>query len=195
MDFTFGIITSGENDLFIMEIIISIVKNNIPNYEIIIVGNTKIQSNSHTNIEIFEFDETIKKGWITKKKNIIALKAKYENIVLLHDYVKLGDNWYSGFLKFGDDYDWCVTKIINKNGARFRDYTLFPYVVDHLKLFYSAGGDIDGYYNHQCLLPYDFQNTIKTNKYMYISNIQTNNNNTKPATFKIPLGAYSSPPA
>jgi len=34
-----------------------------------------------------------------------------------------------------------------------------------------------------------------THLYMYISNIQTNNNNTKPATFKIPLGAYSSPPA
>jgi hypothetical protein len=34
-----------------------------------------------------------------------------------------------------------------------------------------------------------------THLYMYISNIQSNNNNTKPATFKIPLGAYSSPPA
>lgn len=32
-----------------------------------------------------------------QKKNIIVLNAKYENIVLLHDYVKLGDNWYKGF--------------------------------------------------------------------------------------------------
>ena len=34
-----------------------------------------------------------------------------------------------------------------------------------------------------------------THLYMFISNIQTNNNNTKLATFKIPLGSYSSPPA
>ena len=34
-----------------------------------------------------------------------------------------------------------------------------------------------------------------THLYMYISNIQSNNNKSKPATFKIPLGSYSSPPS
>ena len=34
-----------------------------------------------------------------------------------------------------------------------------------------------------------------THLYMYISNLQSNNNNTKPATYKIPLINYSSPPA
>jgi len=34
-----------------------------------------------------------------------------------------------------------------------------------------------------------------THLYMFITNIQSNNNNTKPATFKIPLGSYLSPPA
>ena len=44
MDFTFGIITSENADNFISTIIDSIVKNNIPNYEIIIVGNTKVDN-------------------------------------------------------------------------------------------------------------------------------------------------------
>ena len=167
MDFTFGIITLGGQDDFINEIIKSIINNNIPNYEIIIVGNTKI--NKTDKIMIYEFDETIKPAWITKKKNLIVLNAKYENIVLLHDYVKFCDNWYEGFLNFGNNFDWCITKIINKDGNRFRDYTLFPHVVDYLNIFYSPGKDIDRYFDNNCLLPYNFINNEKTNKYMYIS--------------------------
>jgi hypothetical protein len=167
MDFTFGIITSSNSNNYINQIINSIVQNNIPNYEIIIVGNVKMKETDK--ITVINFDENIKPGWITRKKNIIVKKAIYENIVLLHDYVILDENWYRGFLKFGNNFEFCVTKIINKNGVRFRDYTLFPYEVDYLNLFYSPGKDIDSYFNNNCLLPYDFVNTIKTNKYMYIS--------------------------
>ena len=39
MEFTFGIITSGAEDDSINQIIDSIEKQNIPTYEIIIVGN------------------------------------------------------------------------------------------------------------------------------------------------------------
>jgi hypothetical protein len=164
MDFTFGIITAGENDAYINEMIDSIIKNNIPNYEIIIVGNSKI--NPSDKIKIIEFDENIKQGWITRKKNIIVQTAIYDNIVLLHDYIVLNEDWYEGFLKFGDDFDWCVTRIINNNGNRFRDYVLFPGEYFGTK---NLGKDIDDYFNYHCFLPYDFINNIKTNKYLYIS--------------------------
>jgi hypothetical protein len=167
MDFTFGIITSGNADSYISIIINSIIENYIPNYEIIIVGNTEIKETDI--IKNIRFDENLKIGWITKKKNLIAINAKYENIVLLHDYIKLDKTWYEGFLKFGNNFDWCVNKIINKDGIRFRDYTLFPYTVDYLKIYYSPGKDINTYFNNNCLLPYSFKNNIKTNKYMYIS--------------------------
>lgn len=169
MDFTFGIITHGNADNYIKLIIESIIKNNIPNYEIIIVGNANIQINDNDKIKIFKFNENIKPGWITRKKNIISLNAKYYNIVMLHDYVMLNDDWYQGFLNYGNDFDWCITKIFNNNEKRFRDYTLFPYKVDYLNIDYSPGDDIDNYFNDNCLLPYDFVNTIKTNRYMYIS--------------------------
>jgi len=167
MDFTFGIITIGNSDHFINSIIDSIIENNIPNYEIIIVGNTKIQETDK--IKIIFFDENVKPGWITKKKNIIVTSALYENVVLLHDYVKIEKNWYNGFLTYGNDFEYCVTKILDNDGTRFRDYTLFPYEAEFMNIFYTPGKDIDVYFNDNCLLPYDFVNTIKTNKYMYIS--------------------------
>jgi hypothetical protein len=166
MDFTFGIITDGKNDNYLNIIIDSIKNNNIPNYEIIIVGNTKIISSKL--IKILYFDEHIKTNWITKKKNIIVQNAKFENIVLLHDYIKFDNNWYNGFLLFGNNFDWCITKIFNNNGQRFRDYTLFPSKVNYLNINYSPG-DFDKYFDNNCLLPYNFENNIKTNKYMYIS--------------------------
>jgi hypothetical protein len=166
MNFTFGIITQGNSDCFIEEIIKSIVDNKISNYEIIIVGNSKI--NNTDKVKIVEFNENIKPGWITKKKNIVVENAIYENIVLLHDYVKLSHDWYEGFLKYGENFDFCITKIKNFDGSRFRDYVLFPYKVDFLNINYSPG-DIKDYFNHYCLLPYDFKNNKKTNKYMYIS--------------------------
>jgi hypothetical protein len=166
MNFTFGIVTDGSNDEYIKVVIESIEKNNIPFYEIIIVGNTKCNINLYKNLTIFEIDESIKLGWITKKKNIIVENAKYENIVLMHDYIKLNEDWYSGFLRFGDNFEWCVNVIKNKNGERFRDYSLFPYKTIFCN--YSFG-DVDDYFNNNCLLPYDFINNNKTNKYMYIS--------------------------
>jgi hypothetical protein len=166
MDFTFGIITNGNNDESINKIINSIENNKIPVYEIIIIGNTKICSSEK--VKIFYFDEKNKEGWITRKKNIISKNAQYENIVFLHDYIELNNDWYEGFLNFGNNFDFCINRIINVNGNRYRDYLLFPYKVDYLNINYSPV-DINSYFGENCLLPYDFVNNIKTNKYMYIS--------------------------
>jgi hypothetical protein len=111
MDFTFGIITDGSNDIFLEKLIESILIQNIENYEIIIVGNTKL---TNSNIIIIPFDESVHSSWITRKKNIIVRTAKYENIVLMHDYFILDSDWYNGFCKFGHDFDFCVNKIITK---------------------------------------------------------------------------------
>ena len=48
----------------------------------------------------------------------------YENIVYMHDYIVLDDNWYNGFLNYGNNFDIIVNKIINSDGSRFRDWIL-----------------------------------------------------------------------
>jgi len=153
MNFTFGIITAGQNDIVIGEIIESIEKQNIPNYEIIIVGNSIINKN---NVRVIEFNETIKSGWITKKKNLITSESKYDNIVFLHDYIKLLDGWYEGQLKSGDDFFVRMDIIINNNGERFRDWCIWPH----------NGNKMDQFIGRNCLIPYDISHL---SKYMYIS--------------------------
>lgn len=152
MDFTFGIITVGGADKTLRTVIDSIRDLQIPNYEIIIVGKSDHQGSDIINIP---FDETIKSAWITRKKNIICEQAKYENIVLLHDYISFDKDWYDGFLAYGSDFAVCVTKIKTVDGRRFRDYTIY-------------GDDIPEPFYSRALIPYDYTND-NLNKLIYIS--------------------------
>lgn len=120
MQFTFGIITNN-NPSSVNLIIDSIEKQNIPEYEIILVGIENIKR-KHT--QCIFFNENVVPGWITKKKNIITQHAKYENIVYMHDYIVLEDHWYNGFLTYGNNFDIIINKINNSDGSRFRDWIL-----------------------------------------------------------------------
>lgn len=150
IDFTFGIVTSGNSDVNIQKIVNSIRNQAIPNYEIIIVGKSDVSGKDIINIP---FDESVKANWITKKKNLIAKLAKYENIVLLHDYVEFANGWYEGFLKFGNDFKICVNKMVDIHGHRSRDHVIFKECLPHINT----------------LLPYGCKLTPAVNKLIYIS--------------------------
>jgi hypothetical protein len=156
MEFTFGILTAGNNNGMIQTIVDSIRNQNIPNYEILIIGNCDISGND---IRLLPFDETIRHTWITKKKNILAQEANYENLVLLHDYVMFEENWYKGFLEFGNNFLFCTTQIKDNDGSRFIDYSFHPFYVMCLDPRFEKG----------CLLPYDFVPSRHANKLLYIS--------------------------
>jgi hypothetical protein len=153
MNFTFGIITDGNNDDMLNTIIDSIEFESIPNYEILVIGNF---NGNRKNTSVFDFDETIKPSWITKKKNTITKNAKYDNIVYLHDYIKLLPGWYQGQLKSGDNFNIRMDKIINYSGERYRDWCIWPH----------NNNNMDSIIGRDCLIPYDI---IHLSKYMYIS--------------------------
>jgi hypothetical protein len=117
MNITFGITTDYSSIERLDSIINSINLLNIPKYEILIIGNKKIDS--HGVVNYIEFDESIKPLWITKKKNIMIQEAKYDNVVLFHDYFLFDPMWYQNYLKFGDDWDLCSNEILLMNGRRW----------------------------------------------------------------------------
>jgi len=156
MDFTFGIVTAGGNEQFIQTIIQTIRNENIPNYEIIIVGSCLLND---PDVTIIPFDESIRYGWITMKKNMCCQLAKYENIVLLHDYVSLSPGWYKGFLEYGNNFEYCVTKIINTDGKRYRDFCIYTHSMPNMPEECTK----------KALLPYGYNPSPELSKLLYIS--------------------------
>lgn len=155
MSITFGIVTDGKSDSLLWQTIESIRNLEIEQYEVIIIGNTQIPPGK--DLIIHSFDEQIKPGWITRKKNLLTRYARYEYIAYLHDYIVFDINWYKNFKKV-KSFDVAVCKIINLDGERFRDWTLW---VDNDIPF-------DPYIQRtrQALLPYSVKSL---SKYMYIS--------------------------
>lgn len=152
MKFTFGIITSGSEDGRLSHTIQSIRTQVQDDYQIVIVGNSSLTGDDILNIP---FDESVKDRWITRKKNLITQNAIYDNIVFMHDYLVLKEDWYKGFLEFGENFDICMNKITNSDGSRFRDWTLFPtFLPAHLES------------RRDLLLPYDVKDL---NRFQYIS--------------------------
>lgn len=153
MKFTFGIVTSPGSDIYLQQVIDSICDQNIPEYEIIVVGG----NTAHTDgiLQVIPFDETIRENWTTRKKNIITEHSNYDNIVYTHDYLKFLPGWYEGYLKFGDNFTVCMNKILNIDGTRFRDWCL-----------YKLDSDKYNIPDPQLLLPYQFKNLSHL---MYIS--------------------------
>ena len=153
MKFSFGIITDGNNDDRINNFISTVEKQNIKDYEIIVVGPNSY--NTKNTISLI-FDDSYKKNWITKKKNLITSLASYENIVYTHDYFELCDDWYEGQIKAGENFDVRIDKIINIDQSRFRDWCIWPH----------NDNEIDNFIGTDCLIPY---NITHLSKLMYIS--------------------------
>jgi hypothetical protein len=116
--FTFGIITVYEDKDRLQEIVSSIRNLNIPEYEILFVGGGDSSSIDGQDIRKIEFDENEKSKWITRKKNILVQEARYDNVVLMHDYHVFDPNWYEAFKTFGIDWDICSCPQYLINGSR-----------------------------------------------------------------------------
>jgi len=170
IQFSFGIATDGSITACnrLIDIFSSIKKLNIPNYEIILVGqkSTICSHRPHIenefNIKIIDFNESMKSGWITRKKNLITNHAKYDNIVYSHDYIIYDENWYNGWKIYGDQYHACMNKMINIDGSRYRDWTIYA---DHE----FAGAEQYSGWNRQKLenlIPYE---ETDLNRYQYFS--------------------------
>lgn len=148
MNWTFGICTDGINNLeFHQRIIDSIVKQNIPEYEIIFCTENTDFKIEKDNIKTIYIPKD-KEEWITKKKNDLIKTAKYENICLLHDYIYLDDNWYVAYSGFNNDWDVCCNQVLQLDGWRYFDWCTAD----------------DEKYGHGCV-PYSYSNIRK----MYVN--------------------------
>lgn len=121
---TFGIITKGERDDWLEEIIQSIHKQKVPYYEIIVCGT--YHDRKEKNFTYIPFSERDDKGWITKKKNLIARAAKYENLCIVHDRIVFSKDWFWGMKKYGNCFDvLCNSQVLKGQGIRTGDWLTY----------------------------------------------------------------------
>lgn len=131
MNFSFCITTTYDDPEKITDVIQSIRDLKMPEYEILFIGDQNKSKQigmlpPGDDILHILFDETEKTGWITKKKNILIDRAKYENVVMMHDYYVFDKDWYNNFMLFGNDWDVCTNAQLLLNGKRhFTDWVVW----------------------------------------------------------------------
>ncbi len=120
MKFTFGICAADNKYL---PSIIKSITDEVPdeNREILVIGAMASGARS------IPFDESKKKAWITRKKNILAAEAGHPNLVIMHDYVRLLPGWHDAHLKFGSDWDVCTNIMRKADGTRAFDWFAIDY--------------------------------------------------------------------
>ncbi len=125
---SFGIITNGKRKDLLERIIQAVKNQNIPNYEIIVCGTYYDRKEKH--FRYIPFNQRDDQGWITRKKNIIAQHAQYENLCIVHDRMLPDKNWYQGMKKWGNCFE--VLSVIQKQettGDTGNHWEYFPLLV------------------------------------------------------------------
>lgn len=127
------VITDGKSNSLLEKLIMSVHKElDGSRYEIIIVGpprltlSTTLINFNLIHIPYRELKIPYVSGWITRKKNIGISAAKYNNVVVTHDYVLFKPGWKKGFDSFGD-FDVCTNIIIDMDGERSTDWLTWDY--------------------------------------------------------------------
>jgi hypothetical protein len=131
---TFGFIGNGKKDKFIAEQIERIKKLPLKEWEVIICGTYNL-SIDHENVKYIHFTENDNKGWITKKKNLIAQAASYENLIILHDRYIIPEDFVEKMDEWGNDFELLGAKQFLYRSplriypARIQDWMMSPYGV------------------------------------------------------------------
>jgi hypothetical protein len=128
---TFGVISDGKKNDQVSKLIQSVIKQNIPNFEVIICGPYSIPQEFNgidiTVLDDIKLEHDIRPPTPAKKNKIIK-RAKYHNLCVMHDRFTLPHDWYSNFINYGNYFDVLCLPTVDNIGNRFR--------VDWMKFYY-----------------------------------------------------------
>lgn len=119
---TFGIITNGMKNEKVNDLVNSIIRQNIPEYEILICGPYPF-ANNYRGISLTVLDDIVLhddiRAPVAAKKNRIIARARFNNLCILHDRFLLPDDWHAKFKEYGNYFDCLCLPTIDKAGNRF----------------------------------------------------------------------------
>lgn len=122
-------IPTGPSDTTGLNIIVKrILELDIPEKEILLCGRPDKGFLYWDKVRIVGEDIPAPPIWITRKKNVLAQEAKYENLCILHDRVFLPSNFLETIRKFGDGFSFAgfqslwFDDLYNLAPTRYSDY-------------------------------------------------------------------------
>ena len=124
MKLSFVTVTNGakarELDLHLK----SILTQQIPNFEIIIVGDIPAQLPDHPSIVTISAKNLTDKKLLGALRNIGCSKATYENFIISDDDMVLSPNWYETLIKT-PDFQILTSRVNLPDGGRYWDHTCY----------------------------------------------------------------------
>lgn len=129
---TFGIPVGPEDATILNAVVKRILEIDIPNKDIVLCGMPGRNFAYFDKVRIVGEDITAPPVQICKKKNRIALEAKYSNLVILHDRVFLPKHFGEMVRRFGPRYPLMTLQsmffdnLISMHPRRYSDYGMAP---------------------------------------------------------------------
>ena len=125
-NWSFGIISNGQNESGIKRLITSIRVQEIVNYEILICGPIISGLDDNSIHYISDVQQTDIRAPISKKKNKLVQHLKYANIVILHDRFQLPEDWFKNILEYHESFEvLCVPNLNRRSKGRMNDWMYF----------------------------------------------------------------------
>jgi hypothetical protein len=126
---TFGILTSGESPQA-ATMAAAILELDLPNVEVIFCGPRPVGAPDDPRVSAIDLERPEPRGWITRKKNLIADRARYDNLCLLHDRFVITPDWADALNEYGVCYSFLTFPQVYYAGVhrqfplRYPDYQL-----------------------------------------------------------------------
>jgi hypothetical protein len=154
---SFAIVTDGKSEHHLHNTVKSILDLELESFEIIIVGQSEFPNPF---VKCVAFDDSVRDGWITRKKNLAVIASKGDIVVILHDYMKVNQDWTRSSVEAFSKSTWDVAmcRITNLDGTRFRDWLLWSANSVGIRWWFN--------YTQANLVPYAVKNLTR---FMYVS--------------------------
>ena len=124
---SFGILTSGDSARG-AEMAAAILALDLPNVEVVFCGPRPFDAPKDDRVRSIDLDRAEPRGWITRKKNLLAETSRYDNLCLLHDRFVITPAWAAALRDCGPSFSFLTFPQVffadtdRRFGQRYADY-------------------------------------------------------------------------
>jgi hypothetical protein len=135
---SFGILTAGPSPRA-AQMARDILALDLPAVEVIICGPRPTGLPDDARVRQLDLEQPEPRGWITRKKNLLAAAAKYENLCFLHDRYVVTPDWADALKGYGRCYSFVTFPHVYYAGTERHFPQRYP---DYQVLAQTAGLDV-----------------------------------------------------